>query len=223
MLERAPLHKLCLLRLRESLDWPIKSLYSMSLDRSPSRVDFTFYEQPSTIHSFESLCQPLRTALDNEGADTSFTAPELAYFIAHFQQFQNNVLSAADADYARQNGAYISPRLPSSFFSLDQLNAKSPLYHILFAAYQFRSENDIADWQFNAAEEKGTNMNMLNYVIAQLKEAGILKKKKIAFASNVPDADKPELQKQIAHLDGKNVARGLILFDNHTRTHFSSM
>lgn len=175
----------------------------MSLDRSPSRVDFTFYEQPSTIHSFESLCEPLRIALDNEGADTSFTAPELAYFIAHFQQFQNNVLSASDADSARSSGTSISPRLPSSFFSLDQLNAESPLYHVLFAAYQFRSENDIADWQFNAVEERGTNMSMLNYVIQQLKELGVLKRKKIAFASNVPEADKPDLQKQIAQMDGK--------------------
>jgi hypothetical protein len=73
----------------------------------------------------------------------------------------------------------------------------------LFAAYQFRSENDIADWQFNAVEERGTNMSMLNYVIQQLKELGVLKRKKIAFASNVPEADKPDLQKQIAQMDGK--------------------
>ncbi|KAI9285071.1 hypothetical protein BC943DRAFT_306538 [Umbelopsis sp. AD052] len=177
----------------------------MSLDRSPSRVDFTFYEQPSTIHSFESLCEPLRTALDSEGADTSFTAPELAYFIAHFQQFQNNVLSPSDAFSARKNGSSISPRLPSSFFSLEHLNAESPLYHILFAAYQFRSENDIADWQFNASEERGTNIDMLKYVIRQLKDLGLLKKKKIAFASNVPAADKPELQKKIAELEAEYV------------------
>ena len=177
----------------------------MSLDRSPSRVDFTFYEQPSTIHSFESLCEPLRTALDSEGADTSFTAPELAYFIAHFQQFQNNVLSPSDAFSARKNGSSISPRLPASFFSLEHLNADSPLYHILFAAYQFRSENDIADWQFNASEERGTNINMLKYVIHQLKELGLLKKRKIAFASNIPASDKPDLQKKIAELEGKQL------------------
>jgi hypothetical protein len=188
--------------LRALIDRPFQSSHSMSVDHSPSRVDFTFYEQPSTIHSFESLCEPLRTALDNEGADTSFTAPELAYFIAHFQQFQNMVLSSSEASTMRENGSTVAPRLPTSVFSLDNLSPDSPLYHILFAAYQFRSMNDIADWQFNAAEERATNLNMLNYVINQLNEQGVMKRKRIAFASNVPEADKAGLQKLINEMNG---------------------
>lgn len=132
----------------------------MSAPKKP-RIDIDYYEQPKTISYFEAIINSLRVDLDKEGADTSFNAPDLAYFVAHFQKFQ------LEHDAPKQ------PGIPFSLFNIHQLTTTSPLYYILKAAYKFKSDYKITDWRFESPQETRTFLEMVNVIKHKLLELDI--------------------------------------------------
>lgn len=171
-------------------------------------IDFNFYEQPSTISYFDGILNDLRQDLDAEGADTTFTAPELAYFVARFQQFQQDSLGKEAVAYLRNsNNKHTSShpaRIPSSFFNVETLHKGSPLYVILLAAYSFHSDKDISDWQFDAPEEKDVYFELVSYIRKRLVESGVAEALPlVGFAAEIPMETKNLLYSLVVNMEGK--------------------
>ncbi|KAI9278806.1 hypothetical protein BDA99DRAFT_493181 [Phascolomyces articulosus] len=182
----------------------------MAIQQEP-KIDFNFYEQPSTISHFDAIVESLRQELESEGADTTFTAPGLAHFIAKFQQFQQDALSPLIAEQARQQQNEITPspsnpfpsRIPASFFRVDNtLTKSSPLYTILKAAYGFQSDKDISDWQFDAAEEKPIYLELVQHIKRSLASSNVYKSPVVALDQGIDATTKSELEKKIIELGG---------------------
>ncbi|KAG2222918.1 hypothetical protein INT45_013549 [Circinella minor] len=181
----------------------------MAIPQEP-KIDFNFYEQPSTISHFDAIVEKLRHDLESEGADTTFTAPGLAHFTAKFQQFQQDALGPSIAETARQSPAETSSsntfpsRIPASFFRVDNtLSKTSPLYTILKAAYGFQSDKDISDWQFDIPEEKPLYLELVRHIKRSLVASNVYKIPLVAFDQQSIDAStKSELEKKIIALGG---------------------
>ncbi|KAI9302438.1 hypothetical protein BJ944DRAFT_251507 [Cunninghamella echinulata] len=179
-------------------------------------IDFNFYEQPSTISFFANILEDLQQDLDDEGVDATFTAPELAYFVARFQQFQQDALGKQAIGPLRKNTTFttLPARIPSSFFRVESLNKGSPLYIILLAAYSFHSDKDISDWQFDAPDEKDVYLELLTYIRKRLVSFGIVNAQPIiGFDIDVPNDLKTELSTMVNHMEGR------IVDDLNTATH----
>ncbi|KAI8060384.1 SWIRM domain-containing protein [Gilbertella persicaria] len=121
------------------------------------RIDIEFYEQRKTIGYFEKIVNPLRVDLDKEGCDTSFSSPDLGYFTAHLQKFQLEQKTSG---------------LPYAYFDVLSLSTEAPLYHILRAAYKFKSDHHIVDWRWDAHEEVQTYLTMIEVIKQALDKAG---------------------------------------------------
>ncbi|KAI9476300.1 MAG: hypothetical protein EXX96DRAFT_576596 [Benjaminiella poitrasii] len=137
-----------------------------------ARVNVDYYEQPKTISYFEAIINTLRIDLDKEGADTSFSAPDLAYFTAHFLKFQIDHLGRDAAEKAKRHRKSIEAGVPCSLFNVRQFTTSSSLYHILKAAYKFKSDYRIVDWHFDSLEEIPTYMEMVKVIKQVLDKAG---------------------------------------------------
>ncbi|KAI8140765.1 hypothetical protein BJV82DRAFT_542193 [Fennellomyces sp. T-0311] len=166
------------------------------------KIDFNFYEQPSTISYFDAIVDSLRSDLESEGADTTFTAPELAHFTARFQQFQQDALGPSAAEQARKTGTRFPLRIPASFFRVDTLTQSSPLYAILKAAYSFQSDKDISDWQFDAPEEKDIYLELAQHILQSLEQSHLYKRPVVAFDPSVDSSRKTELGTMVESLGG---------------------
>ncbi|KAL9541554.1 hypothetical protein MBANPS3_009058 [Mucor bainieri] len=142
----------------------------MSAPRRP-RIDIDYYEQPQTIGYFESIINALHVDLDKENADTSFSAPDLSYFTAHFQKFQLDHLGKDAMEKAKRQRKTLPTGVPFSLFNVHQLGPESPLYFILKAAYKFKSDNAIVDWRFDAKDEIPTYLTMVQAIKQALLDA----------------------------------------------------
>ncbi|KAF7722166.1 hypothetical protein EC973_003644 [Apophysomyces ossiformis] len=174
----------------------------MAISPQPN-IDFNYYEQPSTISHFDAILGRLRSDLEAEGTDATFTAPELAHFTARFQQFQQNVLGYMASQTARLNKQEIPPRIPANLFEVDGLSPSSPLYTILLAAYSFQSDRDISDWQFDFPEEKDIYIELVRFVFRRLVEAGLYRPPCVAFHEDIESKEKEELVLMIKTLAGE--------------------
>lgn len=173
-------------------------------------IDFNFYEQPSTISYFATILEDLQQDLDDEGVDTTFTAPELAYFVARVQQFQQDALGKYAIESLRNNNSStfktFPARIPSSFFRVESLSKGSPLYIILLAAYSFHSDKDISDWQFDAPEEKDIYFELLTYIRKRLVSSGIVNAQPVVgFDVDVPKELKDELSTMVNSMEGNSI------------------
>ncbi|KAI8973928.1 SWIRM domain-containing protein [Pilobolus umbonatus] len=164
----------------------------------PSPVDFNFYEQPSTISQFDTILQDLIHDLASIGVDCTVTAPELAYFTAHFLHFQQTQLDRLGYD------EHIPTRIPFSFFKVETIRNPSPLYTILYAAYCFQSDKDMSDWQFNAPEERETYLELVDFIRRQLIEEGYYVDPVVAFDEGV-NKDKVEEWTHMVHSMGGKI------------------
>lgn len=142
----------------------------MSAPRRP-KIDIDYYEQPKTIGFFEAIINSLHVDLDKENADTSFSAPDLSYFTAHFQKFQLDHLGKDAMEKAKRQRKILQTGVPFSLFNVYQLDSNSPLYCILKAAYKFKSDNAIVDWRFDAKDEISTYLNMVQVIKQALFDA----------------------------------------------------
>jgi hypothetical protein len=175
----------------------------MSAPKRP-RVNMEYYEQPKTIGYFEAVINSLRVDLDKAGADTSFSAPDLAYFIAHFQKFQLDHLGKEAADKAKRQRKKLQTGVPYSLFSVRNLNTQSPLYFILKAAYKFKSDYRIVDWRFDAQEEMPTYLHMIKVIQQALADVRVdWGVPHIWFDETVEDHRKTKLNALIEDLGGK--------------------
>ncbi|KAI8639400.1 hypothetical protein BD408DRAFT_445975 [Parasitella parasitica] len=165
------------------------------------KIDFNFYEQPSTISYFDAIVEDLRDDLGSIGVDTTFTAPELAYFTARFLQFQQNALRLN-----RNQSKPLPARIPTHFFNVEMLSKPSPLYTILQAAYTFQSDNDISDWQFDAPEERDIYLELVRVITEQLIQDGFYMPPVVAFDETVTNkTDIDEWSRIVMALGGQIV------------------
>jgi hypothetical protein len=154
-------------------------------------IDFNFYEQPSTISYFNAILDDLKNDLGSIGVDTTFTAPELAYFIPHFLKFQ-------------RRPEVRTTRIPVHFFEVESLATRpSPLYTILQAAYRFQSDKDISDWHFDAPEDVGLYVELVEVVKKQLIQEGFYQLPVIAFDESVKEQEKADWTRLVYSLGGK--------------------
>lgn len=168
----------------------------MTTEQPPS-IDFNFYEQPSTISYFDNILPDLKQDLESIGVDATLTAPELAYFVAHFLKFQQDELN-------NQNEKPLPARIPFSFFNVETLAKPSPLYTILLSAYTFQSDKDISDWQFNAPEEKAIYIELVRVVTKQLIQDGFYMPPVVAFDDSVENKQQIEEWTRIVNALGGN-------------------
>ncbi|KAI8086355.1 uncharacterized protein BX664DRAFT_282208, partial [Halteromyces radiatus] len=184
-------------------------------------VDLNFYQQPSTISYFDAILEDLRQDLGAEGnTDATFTAPELAYFVGRFQQFQQDALGKQAIALLRQtnnnnnnndnttNGRTINStshpvRIPSSLFRVESLRKGSPLYVILLAAYSFLSDKDTSDWQFESPDEKEVYFELLKYIRKRLVDSGVMEAlPMIGFDAGIPTDMKNNLTSMVMNMEG---------------------
>lgn len=171
----------------------------MTIEPPPS-IDFNFYEQPSTISHFDGVIQDLKQDLATIGIDSSFTAPELAHFVARFLKFQQDELNNTNDKQP------FPARIPISFFNVDTLAKPSPLYTILLSAYTFQSDKDISDWQLDAPEEKETNVELVRVITRQLIQDEFYRPPVIAFDESVDnEQDIEEWTRMINSLGGNSL------------------
>ncbi|KAI8372702.1 SWIRM domain-containing protein [Radiomyces spectabilis] len=168
----------------------------------PAKIDYDFYEKPSTIACFDAIINELRHDLDAEGASVTFTTADLVYFTARIQQFQQDHLGFTATQLARKNGWPIQPRIPVRFFDVDHLSQQSPLYTVLKAAYSFRSDHNISDWQFDSLQEKDVYLDLISYIKQRLAEENVYRPPCIAFDKTVSDREKKDLTNMIKSLGG---------------------
>ncbi|KAG0162717.1 hypothetical protein DFQ28_000829 [Apophysomyces sp. BC1034] len=152
----------------------------MKAPRQPT-VDYSLYEQPTTISNFEAILQSLQGDPDAEKSHADITASDLADFTAQLQQFQENELGHKAVEAARKEGRSIPSRIPAAFFRVEDLKSTSPLYIILKASYMFKSDRGISDWQFGLAELRDIHMDLVYYLKEQLVDAGLQRIPCIAF------------------------------------------
>ncbi|CAO0798362.1 unnamed protein product [Mucor circinelloides] len=170
-----------------------------TITEQPPKIDFNFYEQPSTISFFDAIVQDLRNDLGSIGVDAQFTAPELAYFTARFLQFQQDALQLN-----RDQNHPLPARIPTRFFKVETLAKPSPLYTILQAAYTYQSDKDISDWQFDAPEERDIYLELVRVITKQLIQDGFYMPPVVAFDENVTNkADIEEWSRIVIALGGK--------------------
>lgn len=174
----------------------------MSAPKIPT-VDLEYYEQPKTIGYFETIINSLRVDLDKEGADTSFSSPDLSYFTAHFQKFQLDHLGKEAAEKAKRHRKTIQAGIPFFLFSVNQLSVNSSLYQILKAAYKFKSDNRIKDWRFEAQEEVPIYLQMVNVIKQALANADFEASiPRVAFDESVDEHRKKKMSLSIEGLGG---------------------
>lgn len=164
-----------------------------TIEPTPPKIDFNFYEQPSTISYFDGIVSDLQQELDLIGANSSITAPELAYFTARFLHFQQN--------------QFATTRIPIKLFSVQDLSKTSPLYTILKAAWIFQSDKDLDDWQFDGgddATDKEAYLELIRYVKRALEQDGFDTPSRILFDEHVESGKKEDLTRLIQSLGGKN-------------------
>lgn len=175
----------------------------MSAPRRP-RIDIDYYEQPKTIGCFESIINALHVDLDKENADTSFSAPDLSYFTAHFQKFQLDHLGKDAMEKAKRQRKSLPTGVPFSLFDVHQLGPESPLYFILKAAYKFKSDNAIVDWRFDAKDEISTYLNMVQVIKKALLDAEFdISIPCVLFDAAVDEQRKQKLSLLVEGLGGK--------------------
>ncbi|KAL9537709.1 hypothetical protein MBANPS3_011541 [Mucor bainieri] len=167
----------------------------------PPKIDFNFYEQPSTISFFDAIVEDLRGDLGAIGVDAQITAPELAYFTARFLQFQQDALQSS-----RDQNRPLPARIPTRFFNVETLAKPSPLYTILQAAYTYQSDKDISDWQFDAPEERDIYLELVRVITKQLIQDGFYMPPVVAFDETVTNkSDIEEWSRIVIALGGKIV------------------
>lgn len=181
------------------------------------KVDLEYYEQPKTIGFFENIINALRVDLDKEGADTSFTSPDLSYFTAHFQKFQLDHLGKEAAEKAKRHRKTIQAGVPFSLFSVNQLSTTSSLYVILKAAYKFKSDHHIKGWRFEAQEEIPTYLKMTHVLKQALADADFEASIPcVSFDSSVDEHRKKKMSLLIEGLGGNNKKKIHVLLSNKT-------
>lgn len=165
----------------------------------PPKIDFNFYEQPSTISFFDAIVEELQNDLSSIGVDAQFTAPELAYFTARFLQFQQDALKSN-----RDQNRPLPARIPTRFFKVETLAKPSPLYTILQAAYTYQSDKDLSDWQFDAPEERDIYLELVRVITKQLIQDGFYMPPVVAFDETVTNkAEIEEWSRIVIALGGK--------------------
>lgn len=183
----------------------------MSAPKSP-HIDLNYYEQPKTIGYFETIINALRVDLDKEGADTSFTSPDLSWFTAHFQKFQLDHLGKEAADKAKRHRKTIQTGVPYSLFNVHELTIHSSLYVILKAAYKFKSHHQIKDWRFDAKEEAPTYLQLVSVIKQALAEADFEASiPRVSFHKAVDEHKKKKLTLLIEGLGG-NIDNSSLFF-----------
>ncbi|CAG8600506.1 8582_t:CDS:2 [Funneliformis caledonium] len=173
------------------------------------QFDLYDYERPTTVSRFDSIRQPLVHEFTDKNYNdfSSLTTKELSQFIGQFQKFQEEALGR---NAPRSNTPHPT-KVPAKLFKLDPApTTKSPIYHILRAAYEFRASKKWRRWDWSNAKEM---VEMVSYVRDYLVNEGIIKNPMIKLGESVERIRRQELIEQV-HLLGGRITR-----DNESATH----
>lgn len=181
------------------------SINTMTARRKTGGVDLRYFEHSSTYSRFDPIKDYLLAGLSASQHDLTFTSRDLSMFTAQLQQFQEDALGLPAQRSPVATLQNHPPRIPSKLFKLDGdtlLTTESPLYKILFAAYQFRIMNTWKRWDFTTPTKRDKNVEMVAYIRDHLVEKGVIRNPKIAFAEDVEDKIKQELSAIAEKLGG---------------------
>ncbi|CAG8720288.1 14045_t:CDS:2 [Rhizophagus irregularis] len=173
------------------------------------QFDLYHYERPATVSRFDSIRQSLVNELiaKNYSDFSGLTSKELSQFIGQFQKFQEEALGR---NAPRTNTPHPT-KIPAKLFKLDPaLTTKSPVFHILRAAYEFRASKKWRRWDWNNMKEM---VEMVSHVRDYLIEEGIIKNPIVKLGESVEGIRRQELIEQV------NLLRGQITHDKESATH----
>jgi hypothetical protein len=162
------------------------------------QFDLNYYERPTTVSLFDSICQPLVHELitKNYNDPSDLTSKELSQFIGQFQKFQEEALGR---NVPRTSTSHPT-KIPGKLFKLDlALTTKSPVFHILRAAYGFRALKQWKRWDWNNVKEM---VEMLIHVRNYLVDEGIVKNPIIKLGESIERIRRQELIEQVNLLGG---------------------
>src|SRR3954470_20374077 len=166
------------------------------------QFDLQYYELPVTVSRFDSICQPLVHELiaKNYNDFSDLTSKELSQFIGQFQKFQEEAIGR---NVPRTSTPHPT-KIPAKLFKLDPApTTKSPVFHILRAAYEFRASKKWKRWDWNNVKEM---VEMLLHIRDYLVDVGIIKNPIIKLGESVERIRRQELIVQV------NLLGGMLLF-----------
>ncbi|KAG0372420.1 hypothetical protein BGX24_000264 [Mortierella sp. AD032] len=178
----------------------------MTASRKSGGSDIAFYQAPDTIAKFEHIRSILTPDLQQSNPDASIPASgeELSLFIHGLQQFQEDALGIHSGP--RDDSVAVAVRIPAKVFPrrvVDDIEANTPHYNILRAAYQYRQSQGWSEWDFSNPANKTTYIKMIAHIRDTLVSAGIVKNPSIAFADSVSLEERATLSASIRTLGGE--------------------
>src|ERR1044072_1979988 len=147
------------------------------------QFDLHYYEFPTTVLLFDSIRQPLVHELiaKNYNDFSGLTSKELSQFIGQFQKFQEEALGR---NAPRTNTPHPT-KIPAKLFKLDPApTTKSPIFHVLRAAYEFRALKKWRRWDWNHDHVKEM-IEMISHIRDCLVDEGIIKNPIIKLVESV--------------------------------------
>src|SRR5688572_28758776 len=162
------------------------------------QFDLHFYERPATVSRFDSIRQTLVIELmaKNYNDFSGLTSKELSQFIGQIQKFQEEALGR---NVPRTNTPHPT-KIPAKLFKLDPApTTKSPVFHILRSACEFRASKKWRKWDWSSTKEM---VEMISHIRSYLIEEGIIKNPIIKLGESVERIRRQELIEQIHLLGG---------------------
>ncbi|KAK9727354.1 SWI/SNF and RSC complex subunit Ssr2 [Basidiobolus ranarum] len=162
----------------------------MTLSQKSGGIDFTYYEDVTTLAYFEPIVIPLLNELrtTNPGLELDLSAHELAHLTAKLQQFQEDALGKK----VQRQPSY-PMRIPAKLFKCANLTPKSALFHILKAAYQYRLVHGWKDWGFENQQKREKLISLIVYLRDVLTRLGLLRSPRILFSDSIDTNVRDEL------------------------------
>lgn len=171
--------------------------------RKSGGADLAFYQSPHTIAQFDHLKEPLARdlGLSRDEAD-SLSGESLALLTHALQQFQEDVLGADHAKNARS--LHRAPaRIPAKVFRSDSISPSSPIFQVLYAAYQYRQKNGWHDWDLANPAKQAQYIDLISHIRETLVRNGVFKNPCVAFSESVSAEEREALTPIINQLGGE--------------------
>ncbi|KAF9575091.1 hypothetical protein EC968_004316 [Mortierella alpina] len=170
--------------------------------RKSGGADLAFYQSPHTIAQFDHLKEPLARdlGLSRDEAD-SLSGESLALLTHALQQFQEDVLGADHAKNARSLHQ-TAARIPAKVFRSDSISPSSPIFQVLYAAYQYRQKNGWHDWDLANPAKQAQYIDLISHIRETLVYNGVFKNPCVAFSESVSAEEREALTPIINQLGG---------------------
>ncbi|UZJ54368.1 hypothetical protein CBS101457_003688 [Exobasidium rhododendri] len=172
----------------------------LSLTGAP---DAAIYQDAIIHRRLEPLVEPIQTSLG--GAWSTVTASSLSQLTYAIQAFQHRHLGESQS-------TALFPRIPAQLFLFapkisninGPLTTDAPLYHVLKSSLEYLKSKGKSDWEGIEIDDESQVLffvDMIAHVRSVLKEAGIMKKVKIAAGQDLTQAEVESCKAMSVKLD----------------------